>query len=140
MIAKINLYKINKIVSSVQLLFLREAKKGEVWNKTKLKIIFVPPLGNCPWSVLPILDFDYQFKPIFMTPYFNWFHYIRAIGGNFIIQFFSLPIVTIRYILSQNQQHKVTNNRPSISSFVDVIATSTLLYCIMWFKIFLTLF
>ena len=30
LITKINLYKINKIVSSAQLLFLREAKKGEV--------------------------------------------------------------------------------------------------------------
>ena len=58
-------------------------------------------IWKCPCSfLLSILEFDYQFKPIFMTPYFNWFHYIRAIGGNFIIQYFSLPIVTIRYILS----------------------------------------
>ena len=98
-------------------------------NESYLKIILT--LGKCPCSVLSILEFDYQFKPIFMTPYFNWFHYIRAMGGNFIIQFFSLPIVTIRYILSQKQRKIVTNNRLCISSFVGCNCYLTLVYCIM---------
>ena len=74
--------------------------------------------------VFSILQFDYQFKPIFMTPYFNWFHYIRAIGGNFIVQFFSLPILTTQIRYSRKQG---TNNRLCISSFVTVIATRNVL-------------